>query len=441
MNFKMGFYKFSTTLLSSESVRSLLKSKIVDKLKENKPNYSDKEYYSFLKWFVGFTDAEGNFLISLDRGYIRFRFKICMHIDNLEALNLIKSKLNVGNVTIEKSKNRCSFVVQNFTEIRDVICPIFIKLPLLTSKKLDFQDFYIALQIKNKNPNLSDVDKERIISLKDGMNSQREIFKSISINSQINVSPEWFIGFLEGEGTFGIKTGSSMYLQIAQKNTSLDCINAILAFFKSLESNLPKDRKILPLNVVSTINKKTDVISLVVSSVDALYYYLLPLLDNSKMYTHKVMDFKLWRIALMLKIHGYYYLPEGKKLFLDISDILNKRYSTGSIENLDTKIVDIFNRYQAILLISPPFNIEDNIPHVDNVKKFRLENKSDLPKTIYIYENDELIKGSPFNSYSSAHKALGLKSTSNTCNRYLDTNRLYKSKYIFTSYPLLSTKG
>ena len=27
----------------------------------------------------------GNFLISLDRGYIRFIFKISMHIDNLEA--------------------------------------------------------------------------------------------------------------------------------------------------------------------------------------------------------------------------------------------------------------------------------------------------------------------------------------------------------------------
>ena len=37
------------------------------------------------------------------------------------------------------------------------------------------------------------------------------------------------------------------------------------------------------------------------------------------------MDFKLWRIALMLKIHGYYYLPEGKKLFLGISIVLNKR--------------------------------------------------------------------------------------------------------------------
>lgn len=34
-----------------------------------------------------------------------------------------------------------------------------------------------------------------------------------------------------------------------------------------------------------------------------------------------------------------------------------KRYSTGSIENLDTIIVDIFNRYKAILLIYSPFNI------------------------------------------------------------------------------------
>jgi hypothetical protein len=78
-----------------------------------------------------------------------------------------------------------------------------------------------------------------------------------------------------------------------KKNTSLDGINGIINFFFYLKSNLPKDSKILPINVVSTINKNTNVISLVVSSVDALYYYILPLLDNSKMYTFKEMDFKL----------------------------------------------------------------------------------------------------------------------------------------------------
>ena len=87
-----------------------------------------------------------------------------MHIDNLDALNIIKYKLNVGNVPIDKSTNKCSFVVQNFTEIKDVICPIFIQFPLLTSKRLDFKDFYKAVQIKNRK-NLSDADKERIISL------------------------------------------------------------------------------------------------------------------------------------------------------------------------------------------------------------------------------------------------------------------------------------
>jgi hypothetical protein len=419
---------------------------------ENKPNYPD-EFDPFLKWFVGFTDAEGNFLISFDRGFIRFRFKISMHIDNIDVLYLIKLRLGVGSVITEKARNRCSFVVQDFAGIRDVICPIFLKIPLQTSKNLDFQDFNQAVTIKNKKK-LSKVYKEKILSLKNGMNSQRELFKNNSINSQIKISPEWFIGFLEGEGTLGIKTGSSMYIQVAQKNTSIFCINAIIAFLNSLESNLldkpkdlDKDKPRLPINVSSTINTKTDVISIVVSSVDALFNYILPLLDSQKMYTFKEMDFKLWRMALLLKIYGYYYLPEGKNLFLDISNILNKRYSTGSIENINdpalhcfasqpAKLEDIFNRYQAILNIDPPFKDNLDKPHVDNVRKYRLENKSDLPKTIYIYENDELIKGSPFKSYVDAHKALGLKSTSNTCNRYLDTNRIYKSKYKLTSIPI-----
>ena len=42
---------------------------------------------------------------------------------------------------------------------------------------------------------------------------------------------------------------------------------------------------------------------------------------------------------------------------------------------------------------------------------------------LYIYEDGKLVKGSPFNSYSNAQKALGLNPSSNTCNRYLDTDR------------------
>jgi hypothetical protein len=143
------------------------------------------------------------------------------------------------------------------------------------------------------------------------MNSKREIFTYELSNSQIIINPNWFTGFLEGEGTFGIKTGSSLYLQVAQKNDSQECLNAIVTFLTRLSGSNLQNSKILPLNVVSTVNKRTSVVSLVVSSVDSLYYYVLPYLESTKMYSRKAIDFKLWKVALLLKIQGYYLLPSS----------------------------------------------------------------------------------------------------------------------------------
>ena len=86
--------------------------------------------------------------------------------------------------------------------------------------------------------------------------------------------------------------------------------------------------------------------------------------------------------------------------------------------------------------MEPPFKVKLFIPHVNNARNFRIANNSDQPRIVYIYTNEGLIEGSPFASFSLAHKALGLKSSSNTCNRYIDTNRLYKGKYIFSSKPI-----
>lgn len=120
--------------------------------------------------------------------------------------------------------------------------------------------------------------------------------------------------------------------------------------------------------------------------------------------------------------------------------IFNCTRSTG---NLDDIIEGIFERSKLILAKDPPFDVESNIPHVDNVRAFSIANRSERPNTIYLYAvlgpwraGGNLVKGSPFASYSATHKWLGLKTTSNTCNRYIDTNRLYKNKYIISSRPL-----
>jgi hypothetical protein len=233
-------------------------------------------------------------LITLERGYVKFRFKISLHIDDVETLNIIKSKLKVGIVRVEKSRNRCSFIVEKYEDIKNVICPIFNIFPLHTSKKLDFEDFKEAVLIKDfKKKFLSEYEINRIKSIKNGMNLNRKIFTYGIKNSQVKINPNWFMGFLEGEGTFGIKIGASLYLQVAQKNTSQECLNSIITFLTTLPGSISQDSKILPLKVVSTTNVKTNVVSLVVGSVDSLYHNVLPYLDSTKMYSRKAIDFKL----------------------------------------------------------------------------------------------------------------------------------------------------
>ena len=66
------------------------------------------------------------------------------------------------------------------------------------------------------------------------MNLGRTVFKYDITGPQIIINPNWFIGFIEAEGTFGIKTGSSMYFQVAQKSTSQESLNAITACLTGL---------------------------------------------------------------------------------------------------------------------------------------------------------------------------------------------------------------
>jgi len=103
----------------------------------------EKDDFFFL--FSGFTDTEGNFLITIDRSFVKFRFKISLHIYDIEALNIIKSKLNIGRVTVEINRDRCSFIVKKYDEIRNVICPLFKSYSLHRSKRLDFEYFNKAV--------------------------------------------------------------------------------------------------------------------------------------------------------------------------------------------------------------------------------------------------------------------------------------------------------
>jgi hypothetical protein len=127
-------------------------------------------------------------------------------------------------------------------------------------------------------------------------------------------------------------------------------------------------------------------------------------------------------------------------LFTDISKNINKlRYSTLIVKN-DETLDDLLNRSQEIFAKPSPFDLSLGKTHVELAQAFSrapLRRKSHLnPNIVYIYKDNELVEGSPVFKFSDAHRALGLNPSSNTCNRYLNTGKLYKNQYLFSSTPL-----
>ena len=145
---------------------------------------SEKKDEEFYKWFVGFADGESNFTIVFQKdtnGNITgasFRFIIELHIDDIDTLKYIKSKLNLGN-EIAVYGNSCKFTVIHRREISKLIS-VFDKYNLNTTKYLDYLDFKKAFHLyyeKNRGWLRLPLNKrtliDQLLKLKNGMNKNR----------------------------------------------------------------------------------------------------------------------------------------------------------------------------------------------------------------------------------------------------------------------------
>ena len=139
---------------------------------------TDLEYENFIRWFVGFSDGESNFTIVFQKdknGNITgasFRFIIELHLDDINTLKYIKSKLNIGN-NISEYGNSCKFTVIHKKDIEKLIS-IFDRYNLNTTKYLDYLDFKKAFYLYHEK---NIIDKrtliDKLLTIKNGMNNSR----------------------------------------------------------------------------------------------------------------------------------------------------------------------------------------------------------------------------------------------------------------------------
>lgn len=160
----------------------------------------------FYEWFVGFSDAESMFIISpiLSNGKIQafvFKYVLGLHIDDLLVINDIKVKLNMGRVNIYS--NLVTFTVNRKEDIFKLIS-IFDNFNLNTSKYLDYLDFKKVFKMyNNRDKSMSEISSE-LLNIKNSMNRGRI---DIVIH-KINISKNWLIGFIEGDGSFSLSRNS-----------------------------------------------------------------------------------------------------------------------------------------------------------------------------------------------------------------------------------------
>lgn len=147
-------------------------------------------------------------------------------IDDLDALNHIKSKLDIGN-NISVYGNSCKFTVTNPKDIYKLIY-IFDKYNLNTTKSLDYLDFkeaFMLCQERGTDFKNNQTLINKLLELKNGMNSKRTNFK-FPAGHKIKISGPWLLGLIEGEGSFYLdRTGLKPVFQLVLFEVQQPVIN------------------------------------------------------------------------------------------------------------------------------------------------------------------------------------------------------------------------
>lgn len=126
------------------------------------------------QWIAGFTSAEGNFSISLDKGIFKsLLFKITQHQRDEVLLTAIKEYFNCGYCYLRKKEFVMDFKTTKFSDINDIIIPFFINNPILGVKSLDFKDWCLVSEIVNKKEYKLEEIAIKIREIQKGMNRGR----------------------------------------------------------------------------------------------------------------------------------------------------------------------------------------------------------------------------------------------------------------------------
>lgn len=393
----------------------------------NVPSYKNKEadfYYldkSFIEWFVGFVDSEGNFNIKItglnDKIFksVQFTFQIGLHKDDIKVLEYIMNTLKCGHIS--KSKDRINYFVNDQNSLLHIIIPIFDHFNLNSSKYHHFMLFKKAVLLSKDKNHLSEKGKIDIINFQREMQNMTGNWVPNSIINKINITKYWLAGFIDGDGTFSTNKFVPRF-KLENHVKELELYNKIKEFISIGNVIITNCR-------VNRINSNPTIV-LEINKIKELKEILIPLMYNNNyilLKSFKIEDFNLWLKLVDIYYKGYHTILEGKYLFNAIKLHMNKYRLTTNTHLLKEKdivhIQDIENLLKKLYLLESPYEIKNGVRYYKNTNKL----VSEATNIVVINNIDK--SNIIYNSISDCAKNLNI--SRNKIKHCLITGKSYKN--------------
>ena len=103
----------------------------------------------------------------------QLEFNLSQHARDEELMRAIANFFGINAGSVSLNRNAYVFRVVNFSELTEIILPLFINHPIQGIKYFDYLDFLKAAELIKNKKHLTLEGLEQIQKIKDGMNSRR----------------------------------------------------------------------------------------------------------------------------------------------------------------------------------------------------------------------------------------------------------------------------
>lgn len=299
-------------------------------------------------WFiVGFTEAEGNFDISIfnntkalgSKG-IKFRFRLTAKYLDVVLLCGIKNYFGSGTLFFRKDTEVVTLEISSIDTIKTKVIPLFDKYPLKGTKYYDylnwkkgFNDFLFNRDsLKLKLSLINRLEKIKLI-----LNRNKKEF-NIPIEHLQEMNGHYIAGFVSGDGSFSVVTGPESFHKgfgttvflITQHINNRLLIEAIMKYFD--------------VGSLSVIDSRKDVINYRVTNKEHLTKVIIPFFEEYPVYGLHAVTFFKWKniikyltdkkqdvnqkAKVISNVRAYWLEKESTSIFNDLRlnyDVLNKK--------------------------------------------------------------------------------------------------------------------